>query len=759
MRGAERRKGDQRRPRVSVVIPAYNHERYVGRAIESVLGQSFSDLELIVIDDGSTDSTLHEIEKYDDSRIRIFTQKNKGAARTINRGISLSRGEFVTILNSDDVYHPERLKRLVSLMDENPGCSLASTLIQPIDQDGRPVDKGGEHWFWHQWYERALAWYAKNEDPFFALLGHNFVVSTSNIFVRSEVFEKQKAFNELLAYCHDYEFLLRTVKEHGFFLINEELLYYRLHPLNTIRENVFMKHLEVLYTIFSEADIREVLSKARLDDKVSSPLFSCLVENPEVNPERYAAEYLAIIEEKDRAMAGLSRSVRALNKELAEKQSQLQEARQIEQRLGAELENVKAIVQEIYNSRGWKWLTRYGKMKQKTIGLLRSFVMGGQKRLRIYRSLKEKLKSPTPCAVTDRDVPAEATTQHIKILRPIEMDRPVVIHAIANFMTGGSSRLVADLVEHIGHRYEQEVITFFAPSPPAYTGFPIHEFPKSREKIEAFLNEKGVDLLHVHYWGDCDEPWYRKVFKAARKLGCPVIENVNTPVETYIDDVVDYYVYVSRYARGFSSVRPDPAKVIYPGSNLEMFGRNGAPVPDDVIGMVYRLENDKLREDSIQVFVEVIKRRPQTRAIIVGGGTFLGSYKRQVQEAGLADCFEFTGYVPYTSLPDYYRRFSVFVAPVWKESFGQVTPFAMGMEIPVAGYRIGALPEILGGDTYLGTNMDELADIIIDLLNNREERLRIGMKNRERALRYFSLEAMVRQYELIYEELLGRRGS
>jgi glycosyltransferase involved in cell wall biosynthesis len=261
----------------------------------------------------------------------------------------------------------------------------------------------------------------------------------------------------------------------------------------------------------------------------------------------------------------------------------------------------------------------------------------------------------------------------------------------------------------------------------------------------------------VHYWGDCDEPWYRKVFEAARKTSCKVIENINTPVAPFIDETVDRYVYVSNYAMHFKTPIVENSMVIHPGSNLGMFQRNGAPIPDDTIGMVYRLEGDKLSEESIRVFIEVVKRRPKSKVIVVGGGTFLQPYKRQVQAEGVENNFEFTGYVTYEKLPSYYRRFALFVAPVWKESFGQVSPFAMSMEIPVVGYDVGALSEILGGGEYLAKNTEELTEIIISLLNDRKKRIQIGKRNKERVYKYFSVEAMVKKYDSLYQDLLTDR--
>jgi glycosyltransferase involved in cell wall biosynthesis len=99
-------------PDISVIMPAYNHERYVGEAIESVLAQTFEDFEFIIINDGSPDQTENVIQKYADPRIRYYSQENQGAHHALNRGIELSRGEYLSIINSDDLYHRERLHTL-----------------------------------------------------------------------------------------------------------------------------------------------------------------------------------------------------------------------------------------------------------------------------------------------------------------------------------------------------------------------------------------------------------------------------------------------------------------------------------------------------------------------------------------------------------------------------------------------------------------------------------------------------------------------
>jgi glycosyltransferase involved in cell wall biosynthesis len=97
--------------RIAVVIPAYNHGRFVGEAVRSVLVQTIDDLELIVVDDGSTDDTLAVVEAIRDPRLRIITQRNGGTHAAINTGLRAVAAPLIAILNSDDAYEPERLAR------------------------------------------------------------------------------------------------------------------------------------------------------------------------------------------------------------------------------------------------------------------------------------------------------------------------------------------------------------------------------------------------------------------------------------------------------------------------------------------------------------------------------------------------------------------------------------------------------------------------------------------------------------------------
>jgi glycosyltransferase involved in cell wall biosynthesis len=400
---------------------------------------------------------------------------------------------------------------------------------------------------------------------------------------------------------------------------------------------------------------------------------------------------------------------------------------------------------------------------------LRGLVQHGASAL---RERLRHLRPRRPVPRSSRAAPPGYEAQRVRPrLAPVER-RPRVLHFIGNFYLGGSSQIVVDLFERLGHLYEQEVVTRDLPAVPAYLGIPVHHEPEFRSARQVLRRIRSFrpDLLHVHYLGhhrtaysEADWRWYHHVFQAAEHDGQRVLENVNIPVDPYVSDAVSTYVYVSDYVRAEFGRVGTRGVTVYPGSDLSRFSR-AAPVPDDTLGMVYRLEGDKLDERAIDVFIAAVRRRPATRALIVGGGRFLEAYRRRVEQAGVADAFTFTGYVSYRDLPGWYERMSVFVAPVHRESFGQVSSFAMGMAIPVIGYGVGAIPEIVGDDALLAPagDAERLAEIAAGLLDDRERRLRIGERNRRRAEARYSVEAMVESYRRLYRALCAdepARGS
>lgn len=240
-------------PLVSIVIPVYNHEGYVKQALESALNQGYPNLELIIIDDGSKDKSCQVIEETlstwkeqpgHQRSIQFIRQENKGAHTTINRGLSMAQGEWLTILNSDDYYD---LKRIEILMEKISAAKaqLAFSYVVNVDDAGHPLPP--EHW-WSLWYERTRCdLYLKAPTLGFCLLNHNFAVSTGNLFFSRALFQTVGGFKDLKL-MHDWDFLLRALVLTEPLLVREYLYFYRLHPHNTqfqVRDLVAQEQREV----------------------------------------------------------------------------------------------------------------------------------------------------------------------------------------------------------------------------------------------------------------------------------------------------------------------------------------------------------------------------------------------------------------------------------------------------------------------------------------------------------------------------------
>jgi len=231
------------KPLISVVIPAYNHERFVGAAVESVLQQTCADLELIVIDDGSRDRTGEVVQGYTDSRLSYYHQENQDAYNTINRGLGLAKGEYIAILNSDDIYTPNRLERLL-LCREQTGAECIITDVIPISDEG--VAFTDPAFGWNVWHQKNRAFYRQCGDLYTAFLKGNFMVTTSNLFMTGRAVREVGNFCSL-RYLHDYDYIFRMLLTNSGkvkYLEDEKLLYYRIHSGNTLGEAAITGRLQ-----------------------------------------------------------------------------------------------------------------------------------------------------------------------------------------------------------------------------------------------------------------------------------------------------------------------------------------------------------------------------------------------------------------------------------------------------------------------------------------------------------------------------------
>lgn len=223
--------------KISVIIPAFNHEKYIESTIVSVLNQNYEDFELIIINDGSTDGTDHVIRAIDDDRIVYITRENRGAHNTINEGLEKAKGEYISILNSDDVYTPDRLEKCINFLELNKDYSAVISEVSGIDDEGESVllNKTPHIEAWQNWYKDAHD-LIDNYGMFVGSFGVNILITTSNYFVRRSVFDNIGKFKGL-RYAHDWDMLLRIAQFNKIHLLREPLLLYRMHQSNTVHED------------------------------------------------------------------------------------------------------------------------------------------------------------------------------------------------------------------------------------------------------------------------------------------------------------------------------------------------------------------------------------------------------------------------------------------------------------------------------------------------------------------------------------------
>ncbi|WP_244826076.1 glycosyltransferase family A protein [Caballeronia sp. TF1N1] len=230
-------------PTISVVVPLYNHARYIEAALESVISQSSPADEVILIDDGSSDNGF-EIAQHTLAKMacaRVYKQENAGAHNTLNRAISISRGEYVAVLNSDDAFAATKLARCRSVINESPGVGLIAGAVGIMDDDGVSLKTGVTI----DWLARARQFLANTQLPQLALMNENFVTTTSNMVFARSLWTVAGGFQPL-RYCHDLDFLMYAFAHSSVHLdLEQEHIVYRVHERNTIKEDLAKVRVEI----------------------------------------------------------------------------------------------------------------------------------------------------------------------------------------------------------------------------------------------------------------------------------------------------------------------------------------------------------------------------------------------------------------------------------------------------------------------------------------------------------------------------------
>ncbi len=215
-------------PRVSVIVPAYNAAAYIQESIDSVLAQTYKNLEIIIVDDGSTDNTREVLEPYFDKRpIRYFYQTNQGLSGARNTGLRFSSGQFVALLDADDIFLPNKIARQVSCLLQNPDFGLCYCRVLHFS-DTHP----------RQFYLHAYSHNHQNPSGhLFAPLLKKQFINPLSVLIRKTVFENFGYFNRNLRHTEDWELWLRWAYSGvKFYYLNETLALYRVRTSGNLSQ-------------------------------------------------------------------------------------------------------------------------------------------------------------------------------------------------------------------------------------------------------------------------------------------------------------------------------------------------------------------------------------------------------------------------------------------------------------------------------------------------------------------------------------------
>lgn len=256
-------------PKVSIVLPSYNYAKYLDERIQSLLNQTYTDFELVIVDDASTDNSVEIINQYvNDSRVKThFFDQNSGLPyKRWNDGADLSQGEYILFAGADDSCEPTMLEKLVSKLDAHPNVGIAYTQSLEIDGEGKVIrsltyrtdDLDKQRW--QQDYVN------NGQDECRYLVVKNTIPNASSVLLRREIFEKAGRFDEQLRLVADWLLWAKILLISDVAYVAEPLNYFRVHR-KTVRSKTrgAGNHIEEYYKVLSYITENAQLPQASLD--------------------------------------------------------------------------------------------------------------------------------------------------------------------------------------------------------------------------------------------------------------------------------------------------------------------------------------------------------------------------------------------------------------------------------------------------------------------------------------------------------------
>lgn len=221
-------------PLISVIVPLYNGEKTIRETVESILNQTLQDFELIIINDGSQDEGLEIISKFQDSRIKVFSYPNSGISTTRNRGIFHATGEYISFIDADDLWTPNKLESQLKALQENPKAAVAYSWSDHINEFGQSLNRG--------------SYMTVNGDVYAKILLIDFIANGSNPLIRREALMAVGGFDESLSTSADWDMWVRLAARYHFIAVPSPQILYRISS-SSMSSNVDKQEAESLQVI------------------------------------------------------------------------------------------------------------------------------------------------------------------------------------------------------------------------------------------------------------------------------------------------------------------------------------------------------------------------------------------------------------------------------------------------------------------------------------------------------------------------------
>lgn len=233
-------------PKVSVIIPAYNSMAYLPATLESVIQQTFTDFEVLIVNDGSLDHIVQWVSQIADTRVKLISQENQGAAVARNTGIAHAQGEYIAFLDADDLWEPTKLEKQVQCLEKDPKVGLVNTWVVAFDGQGKPQDE-----IWRINAEKG--WKPEAEGNVWKqMIEGNLILCGSVAMVRRCCFEDVGVFDQNLRFAEDWDMWIRIAAHYSFAVVKESLVFYRQHCNNKSKKNCQL-HLQHRLVIIEKA--------------------------------------------------------------------------------------------------------------------------------------------------------------------------------------------------------------------------------------------------------------------------------------------------------------------------------------------------------------------------------------------------------------------------------------------------------------------------------------------------------------------------